>query len=54
MLIAIWTITRMPNPITTRALPINEISIIEESVQIAFILLTILSLRKSNSHKIMP
>lgn len=48
-LIIIWTITRMPNPITTRALPVNEMSIVEESAQAAFIVLTMLALRKYNS-----
>ncbi|MGI0102354.1 MAG: hypothetical protein ACREA7_07145 [Nitrosotalea sp.] len=43
-LIAIWSITRMPNTISGRALSVNELGIIEETLQIIFIGLSILVL----------
>lgn len=43
-LIIIWGITRFPNPIIGRALSINELGIIEETLQTIFIALTITSL----------
>jgi hypothetical protein len=48
-LIAIWSITRMPNPISGRALPVNELGIIEETLQVIFIGLSILALSRMKS-----
>jgi hypothetical protein len=43
VLIIIWAITRVPNPITGgRALPINTMSIITELFEFAFIIITII------------
>lgn len=36
-LITLWTATRFPNPITERALPINEFGIITQVMQVAYI-----------------
>ncbi len=36
-LIALWTITRFPNPVTERALPINEFGIATQIMQGAYI-----------------
>jgi hypothetical protein len=51
VLIAIWAMTRVPNPITGgRALPINSLSIITELFEFAFIIITaiiIISVEKS-------
>jgi hypothetical protein len=44
VLILIWSITRMPNPITGRALGVNELGIVEETMQVVFIGLSILIL----------
>lgn len=41
VLIILWAITRVPNPITNgRAIPINSISIITELFEFAFIIIT--------------
>jgi hypothetical protein len=41
VLIMLWTVTRVPNPITEgRALPINEIGIAIEVFQISYIVIT--------------
>ncbi len=48
-LIILYLITRVPNPITERAIPINEIGIATELLQAAFIVLTmiiIISIRR--------
>lgn len=44
-LIIIWSITRMPNPLSARPLSVNGLGIIEETLQVAFIVLSILILR---------
>jgi hypothetical protein len=45
VLIILWAITRVPNPITNgRAIPINSISIITELFEFAFIIITALIL----------
>ena len=40
VLVAVWSITRMPNPIVGKALAVNEMGVIAEASQIAFIVLT--------------
>jgi hypothetical protein len=41
VLIALWVITRMPdNPITGRAGPVNEMAVVIETMQVAYIGLT--------------
>jgi hypothetical protein len=47
ILIILWTVTRVPNPITEgRALPVNEIGIAIEVFQIAYIAMTAIILVK--------
>jgi hypothetical protein len=47
VLIILWTVTRVPNPITEgRALPINEIGVAIEIFQIAYIAITAIILAK--------
>ena len=40
VLVAVWSITRMTNPIVGKALAVNEMGVIAEASQIAFIVLT--------------
>jgi len=43
VLVALWAVTRVPNPITHgRALPINSMSIVTEVFEFAFIAITAL------------
>ncbi|MDQ6668337.1 MAG: hypothetical protein M3Y53_08955 [Thermoproteota archaeon] len=50
VLIIIWVITRVPNPITNgRALPINSLSIVTELFEIAFIIITAIIISKERS-----
>jgi hypothetical protein len=47
ILIILWTVTRAPNPITEgRALPINEIGVAIEVFQIAYIVITAITIIK--------
>jgi hypothetical protein len=47
ILIILWTVTRVPNPITEgRALPVNEIGIAIEVFQVAYIAMTAIILVK--------
>jgi hypothetical protein len=47
LLIIIWAITRVPNPLTGgRALSINPISIVTESFEYAFIIITVILIAK--------
>ncbi|MFZ1076024.1 MAG: hypothetical protein WAN47_01185 [Nitrosotalea sp.] len=38
-LIGIWSLTRFPNPIVGRALPVNAMGVLEETLQVAFIVI---------------
>jgi hypothetical protein len=38
-LIGIWSLTRFPNPIVGRALPVNAMGVLEEALQVSFIVL---------------
>jgi branched-subunit amino acid transport protein AzlD len=38
-LIGIWSLTRFPNPIVGRALPVNAMGVLEETLQVSFIVL---------------
>jgi hypothetical protein len=50
ILMILWTVTRVPNPITEgRALPINEIGVAIEVFQIAYIVITAIILVKERS-----
>jgi len=49
-LIILYVITRVPNPITERAIPINEIGIATELLQAAFIGLTIIIITSTRRH----
>jgi len=49
-LIILYVITRVPNPITERAIPINEIGIATELLQAAFIGLTIIIIISTRRH----
>ncbi len=50
-LIILWIITRVPNPITNRGLPVNEIGIIMQVFQVAYvILLALLIVRSRRSY----
>lgn len=50
VLIILWAITRIPNPITAgRALPINENGIAIEVFQIAYIVITSIIIAKGGS-----
>jgi hypothetical protein len=52
VLIIIWVITRVPNPITNgRALPINSLSIVAELFEIAFIIITAIIISKERSKR---
>lgn len=51
ILIIIWVITRVENPITGRALPINELGIAVETFQVAFIALASVMLAKTTKVK---
>jgi len=52
VLIIIWVMTRVPNPITNgRALPINSMSIITELFEIAFIIITAIIISKERSKR---
>ncbi|PWU82080.1 MAG: hypothetical protein DLM72_03520 [Candidatus Nitrosopolaris wilkensis] len=52
VLIIMWVMTRVPNPITKgRALPINSISIVTELFKIAFIIITALIISKERSKR---
>jgi len=50
MLIILYVITRVPNPITERAIPINEIGIATELLQAAFIGLTMIIITSARRH----
>ena len=55
ILITIWSMTRLPNPITKIGLPITGLGIVEETFQAIFIGLTMISLiltRKESNSKI--
>jgi hypothetical protein len=50
VLIILWTVTRTPNPITDgRALPINEMGVAIEALQIAYIVITAIIIAKVRS-----
>jgi hypothetical protein len=50
VLIIMWVMTLVPNPITNRrALPVNSISIVTELFEIAFIIITEIILSKERS-----
>ena len=52
VLIILWTVTRVPNPITEgRALPINEIGVAIEVFQIAYIVITAIIIAKERSER---
>ncbi len=52
VLIIVWVMTRVPNPITNgRALPINPMSIITELFEIAFIIITAIIISKESSKR---
>ena len=52
VLIIIWVMTRVPNPITNgRALSINSMSIVTELFEIAFIIITAIIISKERSKK---
>ena len=52
VLIILWMLTRVPNPITSgRALPINSMSIITELFEIAFIIITAIIISKERSKR---
>ena len=52
VLIIIWVITRVPNPITNGiALPINSLSIVTELFEIAFIIITAIIISKERSKR---
>jgi hypothetical protein len=52
VLIVLWVMTRVPNPITSgRALPINSMSIITELFEIAFIIITAIIISKERSKR---
>ena len=52
VLIIIWLMTRVPNPITNgRALPINSLSIVTELFEIAFIIITAIIISKERSKR---
>jgi hypothetical protein len=52
VLIIIWLMTRVPNPITNgRALPINSLSIVTELFEIAFIIITAIIISKERSNR---
>ena len=50
ILIILWTVTRVPNPITEgRALPINEIGVAIEVFQIVYIVITAIIIAKERA-----
>lgn len=52
VLIILWTLTRVPNPITEgRALPINEIGVAIEVFQIAYIVITAIIIAKERGER---
>ena len=52
VLIIMWVMTRVPNPITNgRALPINSMSIITEIFEVAFIIITAIIISKERSKR---
>ncbi len=52
VLIILWIMTRVPNPITNgRALPINSMSIVTELFEIAFIIITAIIISKERSKR---
>ena len=52
VLIALWAVTRVPNPITHgRMLPINSMSIITEVFEFAFIAITALIIISNERNK---
>jgi hypothetical protein len=52
VLIVLWVITRVPNPITNgRASTINSISIVTELFEIAFIIITAIIISKERSKR---
>ncbi|MEM3094616.1 MAG: hypothetical protein QXX64_03150 [Nitrososphaera sp.] len=44
VLVAIWAITRLPNPITGQAFPVNGIGIAAQALQLAFIGILVLTI----------
>jgi hypothetical protein len=52
VLIIMWVMTPVPNPITNeRALPVNSISIVTELFEIAFIIITEIIISKERSKR---
>jgi hypothetical protein len=52
VLIIMWVMTLVPNPITNRrALPVNSISIVTELFEIAFIIITEIIISKERSKR---
>lgn len=52
VLIILWVMTRVPNPITNgRALPINSMSIVTELFEIAFIIMTAIIISKERTKR---
>ena len=52
VLIIMWVMTSVPNPITNgRALPVNSISIVTELFEIAFIIITEIIISKEGSKR---
>jgi hypothetical protein len=52
VLIILWVMTRVPNPITNgRGLPINSMSIVTELFEIAFIIITAIIISKERSKR---
>lgn len=47
VLIILWVITRMPNPITGRGIPVSDMGIATEALQAAFIGLAIMAINAS-------
>ena len=55
VLIIIWAMTRVPNPITHgMALPINSMSIVTEVFEYAFVILTAIILAKERKIHVSP
>ena len=52
MLIILWVMTRVPNPISNgRGLPINSMSIVTVLFEIAFIIITAIIISKERSKR---
>jgi hypothetical protein len=50
-LIVLWAVTRVPNPLTNRALPVNEMGIAVQVFQVAFVALLALLIAKKRDSK---